>query len=62
MKRTIAVTEVERTMIIAALMMYGAEEFAFRLDREFLEADPANDGPEVAILSVEPIFPRYYGQ
>jgi hypothetical protein len=53
MKRSIQITEVERTMIIAALMQYGARDLAFRIDREFIDADTANDGPEVeGLISV----------
>lgn len=53
MKRKIAVTSVQRTIIVAALIGYGAHTLAFDFNREFEAADPANDGPEVAILSVD---------
>ena len=51
MKRKIELTEPERTMIIAALIAYGQTPLASLVNSLFIDADPTNDGPEVAILS-----------
>jgi hypothetical protein len=50
-KLKIVVTPEERTMIVAALAYFGQMQFA----REFNDRiqDLADDGPEIAILSVE---------
>lgn len=48
----IVVTSAERTQIIAALWAYGLSDFANRIYKESHE--PADDGAEVAILSVDP--------
>lgn len=53
MKRKIAITAVQRTMLVSALMAYGLPQTAAWLNAEFEAADPANDGPEIAILSVD---------
>ena len=49
-KRKILISANERTFIVAALMAYNASGFAEDFNQRFVEADPANDGPEVAIL------------
>lgn len=52
MKRVILkVSEVERTVIVAALMQYGFNKLAGRLS--IPSNDASDDGPEVAILSEE---------
>jgi len=51
MKRKIEISDVERTTIISALMAYGLPQMASRINSLFIDADPANDGPEVDILS-----------
>jgi hypothetical protein len=51
MKFKIVVTSPERTQIIAALYAYGLSELAARIYRE--SHDLADDGAEVAILSVD---------
>jgi len=48
MKVKIEVTKPERTMIIAALMAFGIPDLAQKL---VAEIDPAEDGPEVNILT-----------
>jgi hypothetical protein len=53
MKRKIVISSTERTSIAAALVYFGMVELAHDIDMRFREADPANDGAEVAILSVE---------
>jgi hypothetical protein len=50
MKRKIAITTGERTVIIAALMAYQETALAARINSLFIDADPTNDGPEVEIL------------
>ena len=51
MKRKIEITSSERTFIVSALMAYDASGVAEDFNRRFEEADPTEDGPEVAILS-----------
>jgi hypothetical protein len=51
MKVKITLSLAERTMIVAALMAYGVPELASKLAGPL--SDPADDGPEAAILSVE---------
>lgn len=59
-KRKIAISNHERTTIIAALMAYkgdGTESFiglASHVNSLFIDADPTNNGPEVAILRAKP--------
>lgn len=53
MKRKIEISSSERTFIVSALMAYDASASASEFNRRFEAADPTNDGPEVAILSVE---------
>jgi hypothetical protein len=51
MKMKIAVSDTERTMIVAALVAYGADPLAIRINSIVeLTRDPADDGPEVEIL------------
>lgn len=54
MNRKIVISELERTIIIAALMAYDFPITADRITKKFDDADPANDGPEVAILRRKP--------
>lgn len=49
MQFKIVVTSAERTQIIAALFAYGLGNLADRIYRE--SHDPADDGPEVAIIN-----------
>jgi len=53
MKRKIVISNPERLTIVAALVAYGLQNSAENINERFLEADPTNDGPEVAILSVD---------
>jgi hypothetical protein len=53
MKRKIALSQIESTTIIAALMAYECPNLADSIHVRFEAADPTNDGPEVGILSVE---------
>ena len=50
----INVTEHERTLMADALINIGTV-IALALASKILTQDPANDGPEVAILSVSPV-------
>jgi hypothetical protein len=54
MKRKIELTEGEAKIIRIALYRNAEWEFAGEFIYRFLTADPANDGPEVAILRVDP--------
>jgi hypothetical protein len=54
MKRKIVISSIERTGICAALLSYGMAELASSINSRYFDADPANDGPEVTVLSVEP--------
>lgn len=54
--RKILMTLAERSMIIAALMAYNepaSKALAMSLNSRFIDGDRANDGPEVAILSID---------
>jgi hypothetical protein len=52
MTRKIEITSIERAVIVAALYAYGYEgTLAKNISDRFDHADPANDGPEVEILS-----------
>lgn len=53
MKRKIEISGIDQIVIVAALMAYGWPKMAKRIHDEFEAADPANDGPEVGILSGE---------
>jgi hypothetical protein len=53
MKRKIEITSGERTMIVAALAAYQMPLLASLINSLFNDADSANDGPEVRILSVK---------
>jgi hypothetical protein len=50
-KRKIAITNAERTMIVAALIAYHIHDLASNINVRFDSEDPTNDGPEVSILS-----------
>jgi hypothetical protein len=51
-KRKIAITEIERTTIAAALMQYGFPSLAVAINARFDAAACAeDDGPEVGILA-----------
>ena len=50
MKRKIEISGIDRIVIVAALIEYGWPKMANRIHNEFEAADPADDGPEVAIL------------
>ena len=52
--RKIEISNAGRILIVAALIAYGSPNYANQINELFEQADPANDGPEVAILSVEP--------
>jgi hypothetical protein len=54
MKRKIELTVDEALMIKTALFNDAEWDFAEEFENRFLAADPANEGAEVAILSVNP--------
>ena len=51
MRRKIMISQLESTTIIAALMAYECPNLASLIHARFEAADPANDGPEVYIIS-----------
>jgi hypothetical protein len=54
MKRKIEISEIERTVICAALCAYERVPLASWINSQFIDAaDPANDGPEVDILRAQ---------
>lgn len=54
MKVKIAITNTERTMIVAALAAFGKADLANIINARYAQADPANDGPETTILMTDP--------
>lgn len=52
MKRKIEISNAERTVIVSALFAYGFSHVGLLIAERFEDADTADDGPEVAILSV----------
>jgi hypothetical protein len=53
MKRKIILSQIESTTIIAAPMAYECPNPAGVIHARFETADPANDGPEIAILRAD---------
>jgi hypothetical protein len=54
MNRKIVISQIERTSIVAALTAYDCPNLASIIFARFEAADPASDGPEVAILQRKP--------
>lgn len=49
--RKIGITDLERIVIASSLVILDHRELACKINSMFIDADPANDGPEIAILN-----------